>query len=217
MLLGGLLALALARPAGAASPEVNSEFRLKPDARTGIVLFSTWMPEMTGAYTKYTLVKIFYRDITKSSLMPKTVLFYREMLFKPDVPSDFPQGYGLLRALELPPGDYEFMSWSVVANAGVTFYPKKPRPLPFRVEAGRATYVGGFDLDARRGDNVFGAEVVFQPWLWVTDRRDRDLEVLPKKFPGIPLDRVDVRPVDPTPWKPDEAASETMPTVVPAT
>lgn len=200
-LVMGLIALLASTHTNAAPLEVKADYKFESDAKTGLVLFATWMPDMTGFVTENTLVKIFFRDATKSRYTGKMIPFYRKMLFKAEVQSDYEDGYGLLRAIELPPGDYVFSEWHFFNGSGVTFYPKDLGELPFKVAAGRVTYVGSFDLDVQRGKNVFGVEVALNPWLLISDRRDRDLLLLQRKFPGIPADLVDIQIPDPTPWQ----------------
>lgn len=211
----GLFALLATQQASAAPLEVKGDYQLAPDATTGLVLFATWMPDMTGFATEHTLVKIYFREATKSRFAAKMIPFYRKMLFKADVPSDYQDGYGLLRAIELPPGEYVFTHWNFFNGSGETFYPKDLGTLPFKVQAGRVAYVGSFDLDLQRGKNVFGVEIALDPWLLVSDKRDRDLPLLPQKFPAIPSELVDIQILDPAPWGSRNTYSEMRQIVVP--
>jgi hypothetical protein len=208
----------LATTAVAAPREMAGDRALDPAGQTGWVLLATRMPDMTGFATEHTLVKIFYREVGKSRLSTKNIPFYRKMLFKADVPSDYDDGYGLLRAIELPPGDYVLSHWNFFNGSGVDYFPRDIGELPFTVRAGRVTYVGSFDLVLERGRNAFGVEIAYNPWLVVSDQRERDLAIMLSKFPAIAREQVDVAVPDPGGWRPaGETYSQGRPIVVPGT
>ena len=91
---------------------------------------------------------------------------------------------GELKLLSLPPGDYEFISWSALASRGnvgltivtTTWRPvDPPPPLLFSVKAGQITYVGNLDI-------LIPSEKRYR-WRGL-DARARDLPLFDKRFVG---------------------------------
>lgn len=105
------------------------------------------------------------------------------MLFKAGVPSDYQDAYGLLRAIELSPGDYVFSHWNF-QRVERDLLPKEPGHASFQ-GPGRTRHLRR-ELRPRSetGKNMFGVGNAFDAWLLVSDRRDRDLSLLPKEFPA---------------------------------
>ena len=91
---------------------------------------------------------------------------------------------GELKLLSLPPGDYEFVSWSALASRGnvglaiveTTWKPvDPPPPLAFSVSAGKVTYVGNLDISIPSPKRY--------RWRGL-DERSRDLGLFESRFAG---------------------------------
>jgi hypothetical protein len=86
---------------------------------------------------------------------------------------------GRLAVIELAPGNYEFTRWNGSSGAyGLSS--TKPLAIRFKVEAGKATYIGDVHLfweNPKYGVKVF-------------DRSQRDLDLLRKKVPSLTEDQI---------------------------
>lgn len=86
---------------------------------------------------------------------------------------------GRVAALRLPAGDYELYDWKLVVPnqyGGNEFGPKRAFGYRFKIEAGRATYLGNVDLRMTEQDTYKVA---------VENKAGRDLAMLAKKMPSI--------------------------------
>ena len=117
--------------------------------------------------------------------------------------SDFTGAYGRIFILRLPAGDYEFPTWQYQLYGSLdTTHPLHIHPLTFRIEGGRAVYLGGFDPIAfERKEGLFNAKVN-KGWVVVRDDHTRDLPVLFNKCPGLDRALLDVKVMDTSPWLP---------------
>lgn len=122
-----------------------------------------------------------------------------------NAPSDFDGVFGKLYILRLPAGSYQFKDWEYqplgfrgteVPNG---IYP----PLPFKVESGRAIYLGGFDPTLIEGRNLLHLKVD-EAWPLVHDDQTRDLPVFFNRCPGFDRSLLDVKVMDGSPWRPPE-------------
>lgn len=198
-----MVAFALAgSPAWAREP--GPDYRLPESGNKGAVVFAMRMPDMDGFNTQYALTRFFMRPVGGGLFSGEQINFYKKMLFHKEVPSDYEDCFGVLKLMELPAGDYVFASWDFPVGGGI-YTPEGIGNLAFTVTAGEVTYLGSFDVEAVRGDNVVGMEIAVDPWVEVSNQSGRDLAVLARKFPNIPESQVRVVPLDPAPWsrKPD--------------
>ena len=95
---------------------------------------------------------------------------------------DFEFSTGKLHVLELPPGKYEFYSWST--KSGMANLSKnKPFSIEFTVEPGRSSYLGSFIFSAisQFGATVTGVKVDYANAL------SEDLEALRRKYNNVEL------------------------------
>ena len=95
---------------------------------------------------------------------------------------------GRLAALRLPAGDYELYDWKLVVPnqyGGNEFSPKRAFGYRFKVEAGRAVYLGNVDLRMTEQDTYNIA---------VENKAKRDLALLAKKAPSVSAEDVTYRP-----------------------
>jgi hypothetical protein len=99
--------------------------------------------------------------------------------------SDFVGSCGRLFALDLPAGNYQISDWLLETSGGESFTPKDWDPIPFKVEAGKATYIGDLHMLLRMGKNLLGLDVVAGGWPLLLDNRVRDAELLRRKYPWL--------------------------------
>lgn len=96
---------------------------------------------------------------------------------------------GRLVVQELPPGTYELRSWEFTEmldhKRTMIYWPKTALPFRFRVEAGRAVYLGNLHLHAEHQATNFP--------LRVFDARERDLALFHSRYPGIAPGQIDLR------------------------
>lgn len=95
---------------------------------------------------------------------------------------------GRVAALRLPAGDYEVYDWKLVVPnqyGGDGFSPKRAMGYRFRIEAGRATYLGNVDLRMTERDTYK---------ITVENKATRDLALLAKKLPSIRAEDIIYRP-----------------------
>lgn len=95
---------------------------------------------------------------------------------------------GRLATLRLPAGDYELYDWRVVVPnqyGGDVFSPRPAMAYRFRVEAGRATYLGNLNLRITDQDRYD---------VTVANKADRDLVLLAKKLPSVSAREIIHRP-----------------------
>lgn len=112
---------------------------------------------------------------------------------------------GQMVAVQLPAGEHEFFSYFLVAQdwGGVqsTYTPTQPFAFRFRVEPGKAVYVGNFHVqflgerkaavDKGESDMPMGSKR-FAIKRTVRDTRARDFADLPKRYPTLDPQRIEV-------------------------
>lgn len=94
---------------------------------------------------------------------------------------------GRLTTLRLPAGDYELYDWKLVVPnqyGGNEFSPNRPFGYRFKIEAGRATYLGNLDLGMTEQDAYH---------ITVENKATRDLAILAKKLPSMRVEDIIVR------------------------
>ena len=90
-------------------------------------------------------------------------------------PMDWDHPKGRLVVAELPAGKYELYQWRS-EGFNVT-YTSKIFSIPFTVVAGKATYIGNFFVNIDESTSRYRLEV--------TDKSDRDLPLLIRRYPNI--------------------------------
>jgi hypothetical protein len=173
-------------------PDVTCD--LSDPAASGLVVVSASTPA-SGEATDPISIWFHFNLVDRSTFSDETVMIAREQFFK-DVPSDFDGPFGRLYVLKLKAGEYEFRSWVFTqARSGAQTVPhtrKKPQTtLPFKVEAGRVTYLGSFAPSMISGHELS---------VTVVDQNKRDMQALTKKCPDMDMSIVDSKPIKPGPW-----------------
>lgn len=100
---------------------------------------------------------------------------------------------GRVAILRLPAGEYELYDWKLVEPSrygGNAFNPARPFRYRFKIEGGRAVYLGNLDLRVTEQDTSR---------ISIENKAQRDLALLAKKLPSmdigqVPYRRLDVRP-----------------------
>lgn len=93
---------------------------------------------------------------------------------------------GRLATLRLPAGEYELYDWKLVLPneyGGIEYGAKRNIGYRFKVQAGRATYLGNVDLRLTEQD-TYKVSVESKP--------ERDLALLAKKVPSIRADEITI-------------------------
>lgn len=90
--------------------------------------------------------------------------------------------------LAVPPGRYEFFSYSATRNMGqfgsTQYHAKQDFSVPFVVEAGKTHYLGEYRAFALMGRNVFGMKLAEGGYFVLVDNQERDTALLAKKRNG---------------------------------
>ena len=187
-----LLLLAALAVCGCANIETVSLGDDRLDAARGYALVSLshsgygWLESLTVTYRQ------------KGGTIPRQIgITPRDLFSNPDagvlLRDTERRMIGELKLLSLPPGDYEFISWSALASRGnvgltivtTTWRPvDPPPPLLFSVKAGQITYVGNLDI-------LIPSEKRYR-WRGL-DERARDLPLFEKRFVGAKQMSSDVR------------------------
>jgi hypothetical protein len=152
---------------------VKSNFTLSPDTSSGLLVGSVKYSGLLSGY------RVYFRGVNNN----QSGYFEagKGVMLIPVAPkSDFKHIRGKLQVTELPPGDYEITRWGVIsgyANLSQT----SPFKVHFKIEAGKATYIGSFifSVTQRMGLTVTGVNVNFE------DRYKEDIAVLRKKYPKL--------------------------------
>ena len=165
-------------------------------ATSGIVLFSSSMPELTSA-TDPTGIWYHFNRVGRSSFTNRQVMIAREQFIE-DVPSDFDGAFGRLYAVKVEAGDYEFRKWTFTQarigerTATVRSPRKSVTPLPFKVAAGRVVYLGSFAPSAVSSGDLS---------VTIAEQSQRDIQALAKKCPNLDTGRIDIQPLQPGLWQ----------------
>lgn len=159
---------------------VKSDYTLSSNSSTGVMLASI---EYVGGYSGY--------SVTVSN-MPFTeawnIQFGEGMALIPIPPKGDFSEYGRkgeLFAIELAPGEYQVERWNVYSGYA-TISPLSPISIKFKIEPGKATYIGNFTFTQTDslGLTVTGVDVTY------SNKFLRDKEVLAKKYPNITTESV---------------------------
>lgn len=98
--------------------------------------------------------------------------------------SDFDDAFGNVFAIKVPQGRYALTRWNIKDGYKQIIYDPLP-PIEFSVEAGKAVYLGNFNVHPTTGKNVFTMTMVFGANVEFRDREEKDLDAIYKRFPGL--------------------------------
>lgn len=159
---------------------VKSDYKLTSNSSAGIMLASI---DYVGGYSGYSLT---VSDIPFTDTW--NVQFGEGMALIPIPPKGDFSEYGRkgeLFAIELAPGDYQVERWTVFSGYA-TISPLSPISIKFKIEPGKATYIGNFTFTQTDsfGLTVTGVDVTY------SNKFLRDKDVLARKYPNIATDSV---------------------------
>lgn len=103
---------------------------------------------------------------------------------------------GELTVLSVPAGEYEIHGWNIGASGWGGLRTSKGEnkfSYRFRVEPGKAVYLGNIHMAATGDSGIAFQSATFTQKTIVRDLHVRDLAELPKVAPGLAPDRVEVR------------------------
>jgi hypothetical protein len=186
----------------AADEKTDRQCDLMGDADSGLVFVSAMLPDSRPIGAPKTFFYNYRRvDEKQPSLTEKVFVVARTRLLLP-VQSDFGGVFGKLVVLKLKAGDYRLTNWSY--NDGVnTRWSSRDRveQIPFRVTAGRATYLGSLEPELSMGGKIFGKDTA-SAWPTSSDQSKRDVSLFLHKCSQIDIMDVDIAPLDLRPWLP---------------
>lgn len=159
---------------GCATPNVPATYSPDTKSNKGIVVASI---TYKGVYSSY---RIFYREVNGKT---EGLLEFGAGLSPIPIraKSDFGKAAtGKLIVAELPAGEYEVYNWAVF-NGNVRVTAANQFSIRFKVEPGKAVYLGNFAFQTTRsfGLSISGAD------LSLKGEQERDLAVLKEKFPNM--------------------------------
>ena len=96
-------------------------------------------------------------------------------------------------AFNLPAGHYVFHNFRLYQASGMftqDWVSKQDYAIPFEVFSNSTNYVGEIKLDPMTGKNVFGMSVQAGGVWLISDQKARDIELLKKLRPEVPLTNV---------------------------
>ena len=159
---------------------IKNDYKLRANSSSGVLIASI---EYVGKYSGYS-VRLSDMPYTKSW----SIQFGDGMALIPIPPKgDFSEygSKGELFAIELKPGDYQIDGWNVFSGYA-TISPLSPISIKFRIEPGKATYIGNFTFTQTDslGLTVTGVSVSY------SNKYERDKDVLTEKYPFLTVDEV---------------------------
>jgi hypothetical protein len=164
------------------------------DTASGLIIVSASAP-IAASSTDPTGIWFHFNRIDKNTFTNEKILIAHQQFLK-DVPSDFGGTFARLYALKLKAGEYEFRTWSfTLAQPGersaVHSPSKTPMVLPFKVVAGRATYLGSFSSTMASERDLA---------VTVEDQSKRDMPVFAQKCPNVDAGVLDTQLLKIGPW-----------------
>jgi len=155
-------ALLLMSTAACVAANIPAGYGLSPASGRGLAVFSLTANDRPGNFT------VSYRGVGGE---PKGMVNLQTLRD----PLDWRDPRGRLVVVELAAGSYEFYDW-----AGILTTSTEKFSIPFRVEPGKATYLGNVHFEVL--DQTYGIRV--------SDRASRDLPLLFERYPNLQRDAV---------------------------
>jgi hypothetical protein len=155
------------------------------------------------ADTSYSSYSLLYRRMDQRSLPADQQQVGRVSFFQKSVSSAHQPDYenpaeeGVVLVETLPPAEYEIFNFEIFSDAGLVkkhFSSRQPFSIPFRVAAGKTTYLGNYQANRIIGKNIFGAPLPNGAVFAVTSRADDDLRLSRGKDMLVSADAIDATP-----------------------
>ncbi len=155
------------------TPNVSKQYSLDSNSKSGLLVGSI---KYHGSLSGY---RVFFKGVDNQEKG-----FFEAgagtMLIPIPPKSDYSEVNGKLQVVELPAGEYVIERWSVAsgyAHVGQT----KPFSIGFKIEPGKATYIGAFvfTVTDTMGLTVTGARVDFK------EQYSEDIEVLRRDYQNL--------------------------------
>lgn len=165
-----ILSLSLVLWLSACASNVSSNFKFNPNPTTGLVVGSISYESANAVFT------LFARNTTTGDVVKFAAGCDAPCLFKSadgrftdaQAPGQRGDGY----AVEVPSGDYVITGWHV-PRGGLRYNAARSPDIPFKVEAGKVTYLGNLHFDPHWED------------VQLRDRSSRDLAALRTTYPVL--------------------------------
>lgn len=170
-----LISLSLVLVGCASTKTIKGDYSLNHESGNGVLISSV---SYRGSYSGYS---VYYNGVENK--VRGKIQFGEGMTLLPIPPKgDFSHlsRNGEVFAVELPAGNYKISRWGV--DSGYAHIkPANPIAIEFKVEPGKATYLGNFDFlqTDSMGLTVTGVTVNY------SDQSQIDLDVVSKKYPAI--------------------------------
>jgi hypothetical protein len=173
-----LAAFSLLLLAGCAAPNIDKAYSLDSSRGAGVAVGSL---TYSGGYAAYRLHVVdvasgesYKFEHGESQTLNLAYAFKGEPI-NPDLGMR-----GAAFAIELPAGNYSVRAWQVSQGAA-NVWSTEPTGISFRVEPGRAIYLGNFHFreTSRRVRAITGATVT------LSEMSERDIPVLQKAYPSL--------------------------------
>lgn len=165
--------------AGCATTSVERNYELGNEEKNGIVAVSV-SHDLVGGQGASAL---FYIDggVPEGGSMLRSSI---KEITGSTSESELKDSHGHLVVFALPPGEHAIDYWQITNGTGLRVLPRvKPTPLTFQVVRGQVTYLGNLHANLATGKNLFGITIVGNGYPEVRDRRQRDLELLERRYP----------------------------------
>lgn len=189
---------------GCATKSVDTSFAFTPETETGLIVGSASSDKKDTSWYDG-LVKFYYIKTSEVGQLASKNAGYVYAL-PPTLPlgtpgpSEFSDSDGSVFAIALAPGDYILSRWEIEVGAYAIIYPVEPVPLPFTVEKGKATYIGNLHMFFRTGRNIIGLPSIDDGRPVISDRSERDIPMLLKRYPNLKREEIGIKIIDDRPW-----------------
>lgn len=165
---------------GCASTTVKQDYSLNESTDKGLLVTSI---SYQGGYSGYAV----YFKNTKTNKLDYVEFGAGSTLIPIPPKGDFSHlnRKGEVFATELPAGEYHIWRWRVQSGYA-TLTPINPMKVEFKIEPGKATYLGNFDFieTSSLGFTITGVDVNY------SDQSEVDLDILMKKLPNIKKEQI---------------------------
>lgn len=157
-----------------------------------------------SADTSYSSYSLLYRRMDQRALpvdqqQVGRISFYQKSITSAQHPDyESPAEAGVVLVETLPAAEYEIFNFEIFSDAGLVknnYSSRKPFSIPFKVAAGKTTYLGNYQANRIIGKNIFGDPLPNGAVFAVTNRADDDIRLSRGKDILVSADPIDATPV----------------------